>query len=547
MAFLDFTTDGKKLLLTCDKREAYKAKAVSGYKWNAELKAWEYPLNIDNYTLIRQEFRHLKGSEAVRDWVLEERRKEAEKIERQKANPDSIPLKSELAKKLFPHQRQGVYFMVHGKLVINSDDMGLGKTLQAIAACEELEAKNILVVCPNNLKFNWQDEFMFWVNKESNVWTQRKSDREKFGQDGINIINYEAVWKRQKRKKVPPMLEKLDREWDVIIFDEAHRLKNRKANHTVVCKKLESDNKFLLTGTPIENRPDELFSLLQTLFPKRFTSYWRFVENWCEIDEIPTPQGKTVRVPKGCKNPQGLHRLLKPHMIRRKKEEVLKDLPGKVYKKIPVELYPADRKIYDKLGEEFIAELPDTGEIVIVPSLLALRTRWRQVAISHKLLDTDKSPEKIKSAKIDCLMELLEDNLENHKIVVFSAFRSAIELIASLLKKKGIKYVEYHGGIKEEQRQINKNLFQTDETTRVFLGTIKAAGTGLTLTAADVAIFLDKENNPALNAQAVDRLVRIGQKKLVNIWEITVKNSIEEKIEKMLKSKIEINTAILDG
>lgn len=548
MAYLDFIEtkpphNFTKLFLKCDKQEAYKAKNVSGYKWDDKNGGWIYPLSIDTYTIIRQEFRQLKGSEAVKNWVLAERAKESELLKNQKVDPDTIPLKTELAKRLYPHQKQGVYFMAQGKLVINADDMGLGKTLQAITACEELEAKNILVVCPNNLKLNWQDEFTFWLNKESTVWG--KKTKEGFAQNGgICIINYEAVWARDKAKFPNMIPQLLKTEWDAIIFDEAHRLKNVKAKHTIICKKLKTEVKFPLTGTPIENKPDELFSILQLLFPKRFTSYWRFVDDWCNVEEFETKTGQKVKLVKGCKDPQGLHNLLKPHMIRRKKTEVL-NLPGKVYKKIPVELYPADRKIYDDLIEKMIAELPDSGDIVATPSILALNTRLRQVAISHKLLDSDKT--KIKSAKIDALMELITDNVDYHKIVVYSTFRAAIDLIKPLLEAKKIKYVEYTGAVSQEQRQINKNQFQADQETRVFLGTIKAAGTGLTLTASDLLIFLDREYNPALNAQAEDRADRIGQKELVNIWDLTVRDSIEEKIEKILGRKIKINNSILDG
>jgi SNF2 family DNA or RNA helicase len=258
------------------------------------------------------------------------------------------------------------------------------------------------------------------------------------------------------------------------------------------------------------------------------------------VDECYIGRRDPIKIITGCSDPAGLNDMLNPLMLRRRKEDVLEELPEKIYMTIPVELSPADRKIYDKLEEELIAQLP-SGDIVATPSVLTQSIRLRQIAISHKLLDAE--PNKLKSSKIEALMEFVADNEEAHKIVVFSQFRASLEVIKSRYKGK---YLEVHGGICQEERDKNVKDFKNDESIRLMLCTIQAAGVGLTLTASDTVVFLDKHYNPQINRQAEDRCYRIGQKNVVRVVSIIAENTIEQRIENLLADKRLMSDEIID-
>jgi SNF2 family DNA or RNA helicase len=307
---------------------------------------------------------------------------------------------------------------------------------------------------------------------------------------------------------------------------------------------IKSEHKYALTGTPMENSPDELWSILNLLFPDRFNSYWRFVEQWCSVECGVTPQGKEYRKVTGCSNPKGLHDMLAPLMIRRLKENVLEELPQKVRSTISVDLLPKDRSIYTKLQKEMIAELP-SGEIVITPNIISMITRLRQVSISHSLLSSEDK--NVKSAKITAAMDLINDNKISHKVLVFSRFNEAIKLLKLSLDKEKVRYVEITGNVPADKRKDAENRFQNDPNIRVIVGTIGAMGEGYTLTAGDIVIFLDKHDNPQKNKQAEDRAYRIGQVNMVNIISLIASDTWEELVEAKLQMKLSMSDEVIDG
>lgn len=514
---------------------------IAGAKYDRKNNMTVFPLEYRTYQLIKRVEPNAIETQSTRSWVRKvmQVRMMRENIKAKPYPNFTVPY----ADKLFDYQKQGVNFLCSVPQVIMGDDMGLGKTLQTITAVQELKAERVLIVCPNSLKFTWQKEFDIWTGRKCHVVTNTNKKRilQEF-KEGILVINYESIWDR-KTKELLPTIKQTD--WDIVVYDEAHRLKNRNANHTKACKKIKSERTFMLTGTPIENSPDELWSLLNLMYPKVFNSYWRFVDQWCKTSTM-RMHGREIKNITGCLDPKSMHEMLSPIMIRRLKKDVLTQLKGKTYKNIYVELNPADRKVYDELRDEMVAEL-STGEVVITANVLTQMMRLRQIAISSQLLSEEESIGRVKSAKLEVVEELVTNNIGSHKLVLFTQFKSSLKIMKNMLESQNIKCLEISGDISSEERQRNCDLFQTDDTYRVILCTIQTAGVGLTLTKADMCIFLDKHYNPQLNRQAEDRLYRIGQENIVQVISIIANDTLEERIEDMLRRKTDMFEQVVNG
>ncbi|MDI6840475.1 MAG: DEAD/DEAH box helicase [bacterium] len=521
----------KKLALKCSFDEKELAKSVPGWKWNGEMKVWEYPVEKETVDQLKSIFPNLKIAQAVRDHIKRIERKRMQLLELKQV--EDVELGVPFADKLRNYQRVGAHFLNNTSKCILADDMGTGKTLQAITACEDQGAERVLVVCPNTLKWNWFDEIDKWTDSKAVVVDGAKKKREKAiseFQGKYLIINYEALRLHEELQNI---------EWDVLILDEAHKIKNRKAQQTKAAKKLKANRVYLLSGTPMLNRPDELWSLLNRLYPDKFRSYWRFVERYCSM--VDNGWGKDIGI--GTSEQQEeLKRLLAPIMLRRTKQEVLTELPDKIHQRHLVELKGKQAEAYKTMEEDAIATLT-SGETIAAPVVIAQITRLRQIAISTQLL----SDQVAESAKFEVLLELIQDNKDNHKIVVFSQFRKAVELFSKKLDEAGIKWVAVTGKVKQDDRHQATKSFQEDIETRVMLATIEAAAHGLTWTAADIAVFLDRHWTPAINTQAEDRLHRIGQKNSVTIINLVAKGTVEEYIEWLLEKKKEGFDNIING
>lgn len=520
-----------KLALRCTYEERNLAKQVPGWKWNGQMKVWEYQVEKETVDQLVSIFPNLKVAPDVRDYITRIERNRVQMLELKEL--EDVELNVPFADKLRDYQRVGANFLnTTGKCIL-ADDMGTGKTLQAITACEDTGAERVLVICPNSLKWNWHDEVNKWTDSKAVVVDGAKAKRVKAIEefDGkYLIINYEAMRLHEELQKG---------KWDVLILDEAHKIKNRKAQQTKAINKIKADRVFLLTGTPMLNRPDELWSLLNRLYPDKFRSYWRFVERYCTI----TDNGWGKDIGMGTPEQQEeLKRLLAPIMLRRTKKEVLTELPDKIHQRFLVELTGKQAKIYKSMERDAIATLTN-GEVIAAPVVIAQITRLRQIAVSTQLL----SEEVAESAKFEALMELIQDNIAGHKIVVFSQFRRAIELFSKQLDEAGIKWVAVTGAIKQEDRHQATKDFQEDKDTRIMLATIEAAAHGLTWTSADIAVFLDRHWTPAINTQAEDRLHRMGQKNSVTIINMVARGTVEEYIENLLEKKGESFDAIVNG
>ncbi len=500
-----------------------------GGRWNGVEKRWEYPLKAEViHRGVELWGDSLTVESTLQEWIEGTREREEALLGIKDAGDAQVGVLGDV---LYDFQRVGVSFLTRAGRAILGDDMGLGKTLQAIAACEELGAERVLVICPNTLKGNWEKEILKWIPDASVQvvhGSRAKRVKQLASSARYTIINYEAL--RLHR-------EELSQDWDVAILDEAHRIKNRDRQVSRAAFRIAKKAKHVyhLTGTPIMNRPEEIWSLLHAMFPGEYASYWGFVREHCHLynNGFGTDIGNV-------KDPQKFRDMLAPLMLRRKKEEVLEDLPSRTLQKYYVQLKGRQGAAYRQMEKDMAVQL-STGEMMTASMVLARITRLKQIAVSPELVGVEGP-----SAKLDVMMDIIND-AGDQKVVVFSQFAEAIKLAAGRLTEAGIGHAVLIGETRKEDREAGIERFQNDPACRVFLASIQAGGLGITLTAGSIGIFLDKHWTPAINNQAADRLHRIGQERPVTIYEILAEGSIEEWIEELLEEKKDTFDSLIEG
>jgi SNF2 family DNA or RNA helicase len=425
------------------------------------------------------------------------------------------------------------------------DDMGLGKTLIGVELdlCNRREAQSgrlkTLVIVPKAVIDDgaWQRAI---ASQAGNVPVyvinpKNRTEFEKAASDGRKPGYFICHWESLRLMKG---LKDVD--WFHIIADEVHRAKNRKAQQTQALKALRTEFKTALSGTWAENQPQDAWSILNWLWPSFYRSYWSFVKHYCIIEQAPGGYMKVT----GVKNIESLNEEMAPWYIRRRKEDVLKDLPEKYYTDLWVELNPTQRRSYNDMKKELIAWVgkQDMERPLIASVVIAQLLRLQQFAIASA--EVIGYVEKVAketgesytapvvrmvdpSSKIDRLMELLLDtDLDSEPIVVFSQFKGSIRLLEERCKKEGIKLATLTGETKQKDRAEMIAGFQAGRY-QVFAGTIAAGGVGITLTRASTIVFLDRAWSPSMNRQAEDRLHRIGQKNAVQVIDIMAHNTID--------------------
>ena len=432
----------------------------------------------------------------------------------------------------YQYQREGIKFLATQKNVILADDMGLGKTLQSLSATVLIKAKKVLIVCPASAKYNWAEEIeKFIPNAGYVVVDGSKSERQRILRSKAKImfyiINYDALLTLEEEvSELNP---------DVIILDEAHRIKNRRAKRTKAIKKLNAPYKFLLTGTPLMNRIEELWSLLKFIQPNKWPGYDAFVKQYC------VKGGYQNRENVGVKNLDVLKSRMKPIMLRRRKDEVLKDLPEKIYQDCYIDLDPKTMAIYRQAENEARAYVSQNKSIAI-NGIFAKLTRLKQISVAPEILGATHQSAKI----VECEKVVEELTSEGKKVIIYSQFKDVTNYLEKLFRNKGINLVHVNGDVSTQDRQKMVNEFQNNKDCMIFLGTTQACKEALTLTAASHVIFMDKLWNPQDNRQAADRAHRIGQKNTVNVISFIARNTIEERIEKILKEKQDLFDEVIE-
>ena len=452
----------------------------------------------------------------------------------EKYRSSNINLSNEDLKILRDYQITGIKWMniisKCGFGGILADEMGLGKSIQTIKFISQNRGKTLIVV-PTSLIYNWENEF------------------NKFGQDlKYLIINGNQIERYELLEKINDYdvlittygllrndIEKyLEYEFDNFIIDEAQNIKNAFSQTTEAVKKIKAKTKFALTGTPIENSILELWSIFDFIMPGFLLPLNRFKKEY-KINNIDDDTSM-----------DRLNKLITPFILRRKKKDVLKDLPDKIENNIIVELNDEQKKLYlmqlEKTKEELDKLIKDGNVNKSSILILSLLTKLRQICIDPRLLFENE----IKSSKLDTLIEILNEVKKEHKILLFSQYPSALKLIIPTLDENNITYYYLDGSTKSNKRVELVNKFNKDDTN-IFLISLKAGGTGLNLTSADVVIHLDPWWNPQVENQATDRSHRIGQKKVVEVIKLIAKGTIEEKIVELQNKKQKLSDKIIEG
>lgn len=421
--------------------------------------------------------------------------------------------------KLKDYQEEGVNWLSSMSHALLADDMGLGKTVQVISACNKLAIKNTLVVCPAAARVNWQREFDTWsLYTTLTVHTALKS---KPTENMVCSYGYMAA-NKAKLAKI---------EWDLIVFDESHFLKAPKTKRTKAAYGKSglvraSKRVWLLSGTPAPNDPSELWTMLYT-FGITNLPYMNFVERYCNTYD--NGYGLSITGTKQEMLPE-LKELLKRVMVRRKKEDVI-SLPPISFKNVYVEPGKVEVRLEDKeelFKQEAMANVTE-GE-----SLLAM-------ADSVSTLRRYTGLQKVEPA-IELIKKLLKTN---EKVVVFAIHRQIVQTIFNELTE--YVPVTLNGSTTPQKRQKNIDSFQNDDKCRVFIGNILAAGTAITLTAANQVVFLEQDWVPGNNAQAAMRCHRIGQTKHVTVHVISIKDSFDASVSTILTRKIKDLTQLFDN
>ena len=419
---------------------------------------------------------------------------------------------------------------------ILADDMGLGKTLQMIAVflAEKEEGKEgtSLVVCPASLVYNWQEEIRRFapslaVRTVTGNLSERRAILEESDTADVLITSYDLL------KRDAALYD--DKLFLTMVVDEAQYIKNPKAAVSKSVKVIRARKKMALTGTPIENRLSELWSIFDFLMPGFLYGYERFRTEL----EIPVAKDKDEAATARLKKMVG------PFILRRLKGDVLKDLPEKLEEVRYAGFEEEQRKLYDAQVvhmRELLNSMENAREGRM--KILAELTKIRQICCDPLLLLDNYEGE---SAKRTACMELIESAVDGgHRMLVFSQFTSMLELLEKELKERNISYYKITGSVPKEERLRMVHAYNADEVP-VFLISLKAGGTGLNLTGADVVIHYDPWWNLAAQNQATDRAHRIGQTKAVSVYRLIVKDTIEEKILLMQEAKKDLADAVLSG
>lgn len=511
--------DGKTLVVRFpyDPDMVTRIKTLDSTKWDPSRKAWLAPVRlIDQLIRIMPQASLSAGTQQV----IKTQNELTQRSDAQTSNFD-VPLATGA---LMPFQRAGVEFvnLANGNCLIG-DDMGLGKTIQAIGYLQNHpELRPTVIVMPASVKINWQIEinkFMI-INKVTQVISGQKTN--KLAGSDIYLINYDILsyWLDELIALAPK----------IVIFDEVHKCKDRKAKRSKaaveLCKKTQ--HKIGLTGTPMLSRPRELWPILNMINPSAWPNFFAFGKKFCNGHQVQISRdGKMAWDFDGASNLDDLHKELKSIMIRRMKTNVLKELPPKRRVIVPIVLSTKELREYNTVLAEAEAAMEEDGNQAVQ---LAMIEKAKQAAVK---------------AKMPYVLDWIADFLEStEKLVAFGVHR---EVTTGLHQEYADTSVCVIGGMNAPDRQSAVERFQNDPACQLFVGNIVAAGEGITLTAASNLAFMEYPWTPGLLKQAEDRIWRIGQDNAATIYQFVAIGTIEEEIVALLNKKAKVIDMAIDG
>ncbi|RIK82019.1 MAG: helicase [Planctomycetota bacterium] len=451
-------------------------------------------------------------------------------------NPAEHPLRRELLKvELLPYQLDGIAFAAAAGRAILADDMGLGKTIQGVGLAEllarEAGIRRVLVVCPASLKSQWRNEITRFSDRSCQLITGSTASRSgQYQNDAMfTVCNYEQVLRDIQFVEQTP--------WDLIVLDEGQRIKNWEAKTSRVIKGLKSRFALVLSGTPMENRLDELYSVVQFVDDRRLGPGFRFFHRHRMVDE----KGKVL----GYKNLAELRERLAPILLRRTRDSVLQQLPPRTVE--IVRITPTDEQLELHRTHMQIVSTIVRKKFISEMDLLRLQKALlmcRMSADSTVLVNKERPGF---SSKLEQLDEMIDRLFAEpaRKAVLFSEWTTMLDLIEPLLKKRKLGYVRLDGSVPQAKRQQLVHEFQNHESCRLFL-TTNAGSTGLNLQAADTVINVDLPWNPAVLEQRIARAHRMGQKRPVQVFVLVTEGTIEEGLLTTLAQKKELAQAAID-
>lgn len=444
--------------------------------------------------------------------------------------PDFSLLKSQLR----PYQEQGAkwlwFLYQHQFSGLLCDDMGLGKTHQTMALMgaiwKSLEKKKpFLIVCPTSVICHWEDKLReFLPELKVSTFHGVKRDLEDFERGAAVLLTSYGIWKKEAKK-----LSKIS--FEAAIFDEIHAAKNQKSRIHVSLLEASAKVKIGLTGTPIENRLRELKALFDLILPGLMPSESQFRSEFViPIEKENNSEKKAF-----------LSRLMHPFMLRRKKEEVLSDLPEKIEELAHCELSPEQKELYDgllhRMRAGLIEQLQDLSSPIPFLHIFSVLSGLKQIC-NHPAayLKTPAAYAEYRSGKWDLFVELVNEALESgQKVVVFSQYLAMLDMMELYFQESKIDFAVVRGSTVHRGEEVRR--FNQEEDCQIFLGSLHAAGLGIDLTAASVVIHYDRWWNAAREDQATDRVHRIGQKRGVQVFKLVTKGTFEERIDEIIVKK----------
>jgi SNF2 family DNA or RNA helicase len=406
---------------------------------------------------------------------------------------------------------------------ILADEMGLGKTIQIIAFLLSERNKKTLIICPTSLIYNWKEELQRFA-PSLKVLIAHGADR---GETINSFEEYDVLLTTYGTLRLD-IGRYSDTVFDYCVIDEGQNIKNAAAQNTKVIKEIKAVTRFALTGTPIENNITDLWSIFDFVMPGYLYSKEKFQEKF---------------ILKGAGNLESLKLLIKPFILRRTKKEVIEELPDKIERKLIVSMTAAQKAVYSNYIKTVRAKVKNNTEGKI--EIFSYLTKLRQICLDPSLILEDYAGG---SGKLEVALELIKEHIaEGGKILLFSQFTSVLDKIGERLNEEKIEFYHLDGKTKPKDRIKRVKEFNESGEVKVFLISLKAGGTGLNLTSANLVIHFDPWWNPAVEDQATDRAHRIGQRDIVEVIKLVAKGTIEEKIILLQEDKKELIGNILTG
>lgn len=500
-----------------------------GRRFNNKTKCWTVPLVVVGLVVDTLTPYGFTFSDDVVELYINEvkKKKRLQRLSEGNFNKAETEILESLKLPLFRYQQIGAGFMTAAESCLCGDQPGLGKTIQTIAVARIKKMKKVLVFCPLSVKRTWQEELERWAPGMTSIIIKGtpKQRAVQWEQDvDVYICNYHLLL-----RDLPIMLET---EWDLVVADEATVIANGQAKTTKALKKLNTKRKIALTGTPISNSVEDIWSAMDWIAKGRLGTHLQFINNHCTRDGSGFVNG--------YKNLDVLREKLAPYMIRRLKRDVLTELPPKLYEKRYVEFTAAERVMYEKIKEKIVSDLIAAGmyNTRYLGNALVKMTRLTQMTQSQELINGTGV-----SAKLEALKELLRTVMQNdEKAIIFTVFKE----MALILMRELAEYnpVLIAGGVDEDQREINRKQFNEDDTHRLLIMT-SAGSMGLNLQRASAVIHYDVPQSVREAEQREDRAHRQGQTGNVTVYNMLVQDSIDERSFARLQKKKETSIDVL--